>query len=201
MTDWPFLPERIRTRLQGLPPTHLVAFAATVCERLLPNYTAWSARESWGDPSVLRRVLDQVWAALGGATLETAEIQQLIEQVAAVGPDSEDFADCSAAIDAVAAIATCLEAVLGHTLERAADVGSSAGETIDAAFQGHPDAMNARLAAELRQQAAEIGLLREAPEVSPAILALLRQGATLGGGALLSMSRGPSIEPGAPRDQ
>jgi len=71
MTDWPFMPEHLRARLQGLPPAHLVAFAATVCERLLPNYAAWSAAARWGDPNRLRTALDRVWAALGGATLET----------------------------------------------------------------------------------------------------------------------------------
>jgi len=186
MTEWPFKVEHVRTRLAGLAPAHLVAFAATVCERLLPNYGAWSATSGWGDPKVLRTALDRIWAALQGAPLETEEIHQLIEQVDAVCPDSEDFADCSAAIDAAAAVAASLEARLDHTLDRAAGVGTTAGDTIDSAYQDDPARMNGRLEAELRQQEAEISLLRGAPQLSPALVAQLRQGATLGGGALLA---------------
>lgn len=56
--------DALEKELEGLPPLHRVAFAASCCERLLPNYNAFYFLENWGDPSVLRTALNEVWQIL-----------------------------------------------------------------------------------------------------------------------------------------
>jgi uncharacterized protein len=186
MRDWPFLPERVRAELGGLPEPHLVAFAGSVCERLLPNYVAWSTLVSWGDPALLRRALDRLWEGLAGADVPTEEIRALIDAAGAVAPDADDFPDSAAALDAAAAICAALEACVGNTLDHAASVAATAGDTIDAAFELIPVELAARAAAELGKQQRDISLLRAAPRLTPALVAEVRRSAREGGGATIA---------------
>jgi Protein of unknown function (DUF416) len=66
MGDWAFLPGRVRAELRGLSEQHLIAFAASICERLLPNYVAWSTLVGWGDPAPPRAA----WIDCGRASPE-----------------------------------------------------------------------------------------------------------------------------------
>ncbi len=83
--------DALEKEIEGLPPLHQVAFAASCCERLLPNYNVFSRLESWGNPSVLRTSLDEVWQILQGKQVDAATIRQLVEDCADVIPDSDDF--------------------------------------------------------------------------------------------------------------
>jgi uncharacterized protein YjaG (DUF416 family) len=186
MGDWAFLPEGVRAELRGLSEQHLVAFAASICERLLPNYVAWSTLVGWGDPAPLRRGLDRLWEGLAGADVPTEEVRALIDAAGAMAPDSEDFPDSAAALDAAAAICEALEACLGNTLEHAASVATSAGDTIDAAFELIPTELAASAAAELEKQQRDITWLRAAPRLTPALVAEVRRNAREGGGATIA---------------
>ena len=76
---------------------HQVAFAAACCERMLPNYNAFSRRERWGNPSVPRKALDTVWQILECQSVDAVKIHQLMEELFQVCPDfeSDDFAGSS----------------------------------------------------------------------------------------------------------
>lgn len=186
MSDWAFASELVRAELCELPEQHLVAFAASVCERLLPNYVAWSTLVGWGDPAPLRRGLDRLWEGLAGADVPTEEIRALIDAAGAVAPDAEDFPDSAAALDAAAAISEALEASVGNTLDHAVSVATSAGDTIDAAFERIPTELAARAAAELGKQRRDIALLRAAPRLTPELVAEVRRSAREGGGATIA---------------
>jgi hypothetical protein len=71
--------DSLKKELEGISPLHRVAFAASLCERVLPNYSAFSREEGWGDPSVLRAALDEVWQILLGKPLDESKIHQLME--------------------------------------------------------------------------------------------------------------------------
>ena len=58
--------ETLKQELEKLPQLHRMAFAASICEKMLPNYYAFYRMENWGDPSVQRKVLDEIWQHLAG---------------------------------------------------------------------------------------------------------------------------------------
>lgn len=44
----------LKPQLERLPPKHRTAFAATCCERLLPNYSEFTRQVEWDEPDTLR---------------------------------------------------------------------------------------------------------------------------------------------------
>ncbi len=85
----------LEKELRQLPHLHRVAFAASICERMLPNYNAFSQMENWGIPSVPRKALDEIWQILEGKPTDVVEIRQLREDCSRenILPDSDDFYD------------------------------------------------------------------------------------------------------------
>ena len=92
-----------------------IAFAASCCERLLPNYRAFSIVEQWGNPAALRKALDAIWSFLDGVGLSTDEIKSLSTACMDAVPDSEEFQTIFTGL-AQDASASILH-VLGYMLE------------------------------------------------------------------------------------
>jgi hypothetical protein len=123
--------------LDRLPKMHRVAFAASCCERLLPNYYAFSIMDQWGDFDLLRKALDEVWRWLKGDPLSLEHAVNLADKCYAVAPDTEDFSSLftSSALDAANAIVETLWCCVDGDARRAAEVGSYAVDTIDMYIQ------------------------------------------------------------------
>ena len=85
--------DSLEKELEKLSPLHRIAFTASGCERLLPNYNAFSREENWGDPSILRKALDEVWQILRGKPIDVEALSQLIIDCYSddMVPHSEDF--------------------------------------------------------------------------------------------------------------
>lgn len=85
----------LEQELKELPHLHRVAFAAAICERMLPNYNAFSHMENWGDPFVPRKALDEIWQILQGEPAEVTKVHQLRQECGCEGvfPDSDEFCD------------------------------------------------------------------------------------------------------------
>lgn len=87
--------DSLKEELKQLPHLHRVAFAASICERMLPMYSKFAQMENWGRPSLLREALDEVWLILQGKQIDLPKISQLIEEMDGenVWPDeqTEDF--------------------------------------------------------------------------------------------------------------
>src|SRR5262249_40897978 len=100
----PFDKTKLIARLDKLRKEFRIAFAASCCERLLPNYCAFAAVEKWGNPSLLRETLDGVWTYLKGGSQNWygVRIPRLIRQVHQITPNTEEFSSrfTSAALDA-----------------------------------------------------------------------------------------------------
>ncbi|MDF5725293.1 MAG: DUF416 family protein [Rhizonema sp. PD37] len=126
--------DALEKELEKLPTLHRIAFAASCCERLLPNYNAFSRQENWGDPSVLRIALDEVWQILQAKPVDAALIRKLIEDCEGVIPDSDDFGGLSDMEAQEAAIAICntLEACLDPTPQQIIKVANCVTDSIDA---------------------------------------------------------------------
>jgi uncharacterized protein len=124
---------RVTAALAALPEGQRVAFAASCCERLLPNYNAFVQQERWGQPAFLREALTAVWRQLSGEHLPEAEIRRLAVRCGEAAPNTEEFSGVfvSAALYAAAAISTTLECCLEASPEKVATVAELARDTID----------------------------------------------------------------------
>lgn len=121
--------------LEGLPPLHRLAFAAACCERLLPNYNLVREENGWGNPSILRNALNEVWQILQGKQVEVEEIRQLLQACDDAVPNADDVFGSQydvEAQEAASAICFTLEAYLDATPKNVLKVANCVMETIDA---------------------------------------------------------------------
>ncbi|MDB9514035.1 DUF416 family protein [Kamptonema animale CS-326] len=124
----------LEKELEKLPPLHRIAFAASICERMLPNYYAFAREEGEGNPSILRTSLDEVWQILQGKAVEVEIIKLLIRncQEAIVPGDYVLESRYSAESHlAVVAISSTLKACLdSDNIEAIIKVVKVVGDTI-----------------------------------------------------------------------
>lgn len=110
--------------LSTLPFRHRLAFAASCCERMLPNYVAFHRMERWGDPAPLERGLDYLWRCTLTYDPDPLVVHRLIAACEPVVPDTEAFESvfCSLALDAANSVLLGLEACVGDDVERIAEI-------------------------------------------------------------------------------
>jgi len=126
--------ELTKAEIEELPPLHRVAFAASCCERLLPNYYVFFREEGEGNPAALRTALDEIWQILRGKAAEAEKIEILITNCQeAIVPGDYILKSRYGAEShlAVAAILSTLKACLDwENLEAIAKVVQVVGDTI-----------------------------------------------------------------------
>lgn len=113
--------ERIDEQVAVLPARQVAAYFASAAERLMPLYEGFVNRERWGDPDVLRRALDSVWAAL--ERNEVANWSTLLVEVEMQTPHGDDF-DSDHVIfaqDACIGVDAAIQALLGTQKPQGAD--------------------------------------------------------------------------------
>lgn len=123
----------LEKELEQISAFHRIAFAASCCERLFPNYCVFAREEKWGNPSVLRNALDEIWDGLEKRTFDAAKISALIEDCLAEAPDSDDVAISAYDFEAqsvVAAICCTLKACLDPEPKLILKVEAPLGDTL-----------------------------------------------------------------------
>lgn len=75
--------------LAKLPIKQQAAFAAYLCERMLPNYQLFSQQSQWGDPSILRGALDVCWEKI--THNKNSQWARWAEKLSEVNPTPEQF--------------------------------------------------------------------------------------------------------------
>jgi uncharacterized protein len=127
--------EKLRKELEELPPLHRVAFAASICERLFFNYVFFVKRNNWGNPSLLKAALDEIWQVIEGKTVDAEALYQLEEDCAAISPDADDFCDTYSfeAQETVIALCNTLRLCLDPTPDRAIGVAEVTEEVLHGA--------------------------------------------------------------------
>lgn len=126
--------DTLEQELEKLHVFHRVAFAAACCERILPNYNAFCRMYDFGDPSVLRNALDEVWEILQGKQIDELRIEQLINNCGSdnIAPDSLDFgSDSYKSIQVLDAICKTLRACGEPTTRKILTVVEHARNTIE----------------------------------------------------------------------
>ena len=128
--------DTLEKELSELTQFHKIAFAASCCERMIPNYNAFSRMYNWGNPNVARTALDEVWQILEGKPIDPAKIEQLIEACGDehIFPDDLDFGGqyCMEAQEALQSIIYTLCEFIKPTLMDIVKIAKSARTTIEA---------------------------------------------------------------------
>jgi|tagenome__1003787_1003787.scaffolds.fasta_scaffold20573182_2 uncharacterized protein YjaG (DUF416 family) len=182
----------IKSRLEALAPRKRLAFACSVCERMVPNYETFATIENWGEPAVLRRALDSAWALAEGS--DVPDVDDLIEELDGASPDTEDFDSLftSPALDAASALTVTLEAAT-DSMDGLGEIVDLATDTVDLFLHntGRVHAQDADrelqiaqhplMRRELEQQQRALDALERCPELDASFLRKLRAQAATGG--------------------
>lgn len=128
--------EDIERDIFNLNSAQLLLCGLVVCERLLPNYKAFSDQVTWGDTPYLRSVIDHVWGVVG-AEIDLPSTENLLNQTSALIPDSDDFPGPIAGLAQYAAAALChlLESMKSNGIEHIAQIRILALDSVDAYIQ------------------------------------------------------------------
>jgi uncharacterized protein YjaG (DUF416 family) len=169
-----------------------LAFAASCCERMIDNYSAFTALENWGNPVLVQQGLDEIWKFLGGQDISFEYARQLINSIEKVIPDSDDFSNLFtfSAQNAANSICYSLESLEDANPEKIAIVGRLCIEALESYLYWITDtdtqvhmtdpkldewiAHAPLLYAELQKQQKDLELISSHPELSATFLESLR---------------------------
>jgi hypothetical protein len=174
----------LQARLARLDHKQRLAFGASCCERLLPNYSAFQQDAGWGDISPVRRSLDFVWSFLYRESIDLEEAERITAACEAVAPSSDDCESLyvTAAQDACFAVCGLLDCLRHDDVERIVQVATYATDSVDLYVQevenmaaNDPQLEQKILAHRLMQrelstQEQTLALLEQSPSVSSELL-------------------------------
>ena len=192
----------LRTRLSMLKYQESLAFAASCCERLLPNYKAFAREVRWGNPTGLGQAVDLIWRLAGTeSSAADAVIREAVKICDAAAPDTEKFSSVltSAALDAASSIAETLEFAQDRNVEHLVTVSSLSRDTIDLYIQHRNNldysdgqfedtiARDPLMVAEIEKEQRDLRRLESAQSLTPEFLASFRKEALLAGKSNLGL--------------
>ncbi|MDA9558001.1 DUF416 family protein [Vibrio sp.] len=103
----------LQLRLKKLAPWQEIAFMACLCERMYPNFVAFSKVSDLTDDNIYKDILDSIWESL---TVKTAKVnfEKQLEKLEEIIPNSDEytFYGVIPAIDACIALSTLLHGLL-----------------------------------------------------------------------------------------
>ncbi len=122
----------LEMQLSRLSDDGVFAFGILCCERMFPNYVAFTKQHNWGDANLLRQTLDDCWDCLvtGRKKLGAPGIRRKCEEAA---PDTEEFESVlvSPALDAALSVASLVEMSESHNVKCALTIATFARDTVD----------------------------------------------------------------------
>lgn len=132
-----FSEKRTLEALCKLEPHQQIAFGASCCERMLPNYETFAREVGWRDARPLRNALDVAWDACASQYLPEAVLRELLSRCDDCAPDSADFTSLytSSAQDAVFAICSLLDFLLEGDVNRIVSIPRFSTDSVDLIVQ------------------------------------------------------------------
>lgn len=178
----------LRKKLDLMRDQQQLAFGASCCTRLLPNYLAFLNDTGWGDIKPLRESLALVWAFLEGQAYSAETVKQLTALCEVATPDSDDFTSLyvSFAQDACFSICGLLDFLLGSDAGKIVQAATYATDSVDLYVQeienmdpNSPDLERRILAhplmqRELQKQRENLESIAQAPILDASFLTQLR---------------------------
>ncbi len=79
----------ILIEVEQLPLKHKIVFFSSCCERILPIYQLVSGEPGWGDISILRSAVDEIWSISAGQNFSNETIFNLIQKIDNIFLDCE----------------------------------------------------------------------------------------------------------------
>lgn len=195
----------LRKKLPDLGYAKNLAFAASCCERSLPNYAAFAREERRGNPKALTEAVELVWRLIlaENAADFRSYLGSLLKAIEAATPDTEYFKSSltSPALDAANSVAEALDYALDKRIDHIVTISSLARDTIDMFVQRRENlsysdkgledkiAHDPLVIVELRKQQVDIKTLESTKKLTPDFLAQFRQHATGEGRSNLGIGR------------
>jgi uncharacterized protein YjaG (DUF416 family) len=120
-------------RLERLPTTSRVAFAAACAQRMAPSYERYFNRTGTGDPALFKELLSRLWTDLAGQRMSDPEIDRDLGRAESLLPPEDDpwVPEYAAADDAAAALAYSFESRRKGAAKDAVWAARRAYETLD----------------------------------------------------------------------
>lgn len=124
--------KEVRQLINTLTFEQCVTFAATCCERLVPNYQAFSVVHKWGDPSLLFEALEFVWNVLKTGIPSPVEANRLLSTIESITPEPENFQSIYVmqALMAIQGVSDLLNYMLSQDKEYVLNVMTLASDAI-----------------------------------------------------------------------
>lgn len=126
--------EDLKIRISLLSKNARVLFAALTCEMLYPNYVVFEKRTGWGESEILMEAIAIIYQqVIKDGLYSVEEIEDMINRIDSITPDTEDFTDLSTsfALDACTSIYSTLNYLLENNLNHILDVVTYAIDTVD----------------------------------------------------------------------
>lgn len=73
-----------------IPLYHQIAFAASVCERMLPNYCLYAQENNRNGNELFRESLNEIWLLIETKSLDRDKLEQALLNCEAAIPDEQD---------------------------------------------------------------------------------------------------------------
>jgi uncharacterized protein YjaG (DUF416 family) len=124
--------EQLSNQLLLLPKHRLTGFGIRICERLLPDYIDFHRQFNWGDPEILKQAIQHGKDSLSNA-VDNEKVKQLLIDLEAVLPDTEEFIDplTNYALNAGCAAFELLEYLIDPEIDHLLNISSTITDTID----------------------------------------------------------------------
>lgn len=125
--------KKLKKELDAFSNLQKLAFAASCCERLLPNYAKFQNEENWGDFERLQETLNKIWKMVEKNRITNKEAKELEGKWELVIPDTEDFDSSftSAALDAATSIYELVMFCSDYSISRILDISTFSLDTVD----------------------------------------------------------------------
>lgn len=122
----------IEAKITGLNPNSRTLFAASCCERMIPNYQAFVYFENWGNYKAIQEVLESIWDYLSGKKYTDRKIELMMEKCEKNMPDSDLFTSIYSelASDAVESVMYAIEAIIDTDATSAINVSRNSLKSI-----------------------------------------------------------------------
>lgn len=185
----PFDKKKLANQLSLLDNKRKLAFCASCCQRLLPNYSAFVRDTGWGDAAPLKDALEFIWSSVSGHSAVSSVVEKFLELCERVIPDGDDFESLyvSFAQDACLSICATLDFLIDNDLGKAVLAGMYATDSVDLYVQEienmdsrdpdleHKILTHTLMQRELRKQQEDLNVIKNAAVLDDIFIATLKE--------------------------
>lgn len=137
MEKYKFNKELLKVELESLSHSNRIAFSASCCDRMLPNYIEFSKQEQWGDYKAFQHVMNEIWNHVLKNHLSSDDIKQYLKKCEELTPHEDDFNSIyvSFAVDAGSSLYNTLKYCLDGEIKHLLFVADYSRATVDLFIQ------------------------------------------------------------------